>query len=546
MSQGYHKKNSENNGQGWNQLLKTDEISSSQIVPSPFETTGLAFEQMKLVLESSPAGLGVVRNGSLTWANESFYEMLGYEMGSLGGENVRILCSTQNEYEKVIDTLGKGMEKYDIGLVETKLYRKDGTLFDCRIRSSYLYAGNPEEGTMIVVTDISELKPLQIKLQQAQKMEAIGVLASGVSHDFNNILMGIQGYLSLMQMDLTSVEKIAAHTLKIGKLVETAADLTGRLLGFARGGKYQIARLNLNDGMAMALAIFKSSRKDIIVDESFEKALHMVEGDPSQLEKVWLNILFNASQAMSDSGEMFVSTQNFFVKEDHEYPFEVHPGRYVEISIKDNGVGIDEKIQEKIFEPFFSTKEMGNEKGRGLGLSTVFGVIKNHGGFILVESKKEKGSVFKVYLPASHKLPINDFMEEAPSLDQMLKGSETILLVEDNEDILNVGTNFLEKLGYTPIVARNGLEAVEVFQSHKDQISLVVLDLVMPIMDGEKTFSLIKKIREKTKFLITTGCTIDEKRKACLNKECHGFIKKPFSLHDFSREIRTILDRRAC
>ena len=326
---------------------------------------------------------------------------------------------------------------------------------------------------MVVVTDISELKSLQIQLQQAHKMEAIGVLAGGISHDFNNILMGIQGHLSLMRIDLSAVEKIASHTRQIEKLVETAAELTSRLLGFARGGKYQIALLDVNQLVAMALNIFKPSRKDIQIIESFEKNLHNVDGDQSQIEQVCLNLLMNASQAMIDAGQMFVSTQNLFIREDHGYPFEITPGRYIQITIKDTGIGMDDQIQKKIFDPFFSTKEIGDKKGRGLGLSTVFGIVKNHGGFITVTSKKEEGSEFKVCLPASNKVCIKKLSKEPLAFEQLLKGSETVLLVDDEQEILNVGKNFLEKLGYTPLIAHNGMEAVEIFQLHKDQISLV-------------------------------------------------------------------------
>jgi signal transduction histidine kinase/CheY-like chemotaxis protein len=440
--------------------------------------------------------------------------------------------------------LAMGMEKYDVGVVETRLARRDGTAFDCRIRASLLYPGNPERGKVVIVTDISEIKSLQIQLQQAQKMEAIGVLAGGISHDFNNILMGIQGHLSLMQIDLTAVEKIASHTRQIKKLVDTAAELTGRLLGFARGGKYQIAILDVNQVVKMALGIFTPSLKNIIVHESFEEKLYLVDGDHSQLEQVCLNILINASQAMTDAGDIFVSTRNIFITEDHGYPFEVLPGRYIQISIKDTGIGMDTKIQKKIFDPFFSTKGIGDKKGRGLGLSTVFGIVKNHGGFITVKSKKGEGSEFKVFLPASNEVDIKEFPEETTSLDQMLKGSETVLLVDDEQEILNVGKNFLERLGYTPLIAHNGLEAVELFKAHKDKISLVVLDLIMPVMDGKRAFARIKEIKKDTRFILTTGYTVDEKLENFLQQGHHGFIQKPFSLNEFSRVIRTILDKR--
>jgi PAS domain S-box-containing protein len=499
--------------------------------------------EMKIILDSSPVGITVVKNRAMGWTNEAFHTMLGYEPDTLKGKKVRILYADQKEYERVCVDLYSHLDRFGSSLLETKLLRKDGTTLTCMLRASRLDLKDPSKGIIIVITDISELKLLQIQLQQAQKMEAIGVLAGGISHDFNNILMGIQGHLSLMQIDLSAVEKVAAHSKHIGRLVKTAAELTSRLLGFARGGKYRIAVLNVNELVAMALDIFKSTRKDIALHKVFEKDLHLVDADQSQLEQVFLNLFINASQAMPGPGEIFVTTQNIFIDEDHPYPFEVHPGRYIKVTVKDTGIGMDMEIQKKIFDPFFSTKGVGDKKGRGLGLSTVFGIVKNHKGFILVESEKGKGASFQVCLPASNIIDIKAIKEEVRPFDQVQKGSETILLVDDEEEIANVGRNFLEKLGYKPLVARNGLEAVEIFRTYKDQISLVVLDLIMPRMDGKQAFLEIKEIKADAKILISTGYAVDDKIEGFLNQGCHGFIQKPFSINDFARALRKILDK---
>ncbi len=412
MSQGYHKNSAENKPSMGS--LEPRRIAS-QIQSSPFDKISLNAEQMQAVLTSSPAGIGIVTGQILGWANENLYAMLGYEYDSLNGKNIQILFPSQWEYEKILATLTKGMEKYGVGMVETRISGKDGLSFDCQIRSSFMDRQAPEKGAVVVITDTSELKSLQIQLQQAQKMEAIGVLAGGISHDFNNILMGIQGHLSLMRINVNAAEKISSHIHQIGKLVNTAAELTGRLLGFARGGKYQTQILNINEVVELTLKMFKPSRKDILIHESFEKELHLVEGDLSQIEQVLLNILINASQAMVETGEIFVNTQNLFIQERHQYPFDVNPGRYIMISIKDTGIGMDTHTQKKIFDPFFSTKKIGDHKGRGLGLSTVFGIVKNHSGFITVTSKKGQGSVFNICLPASNNLPVKDLKKNTPS-----------------------------------------------------------------------------------------------------------------------------------
>jgi CheY-like chemotaxis protein len=354
--------------------------------------------------------------------------------------------------------------------------------------------------------------------------------------------MGVQGHLSLMQIDLSATEKVASHAKHIGRLVKTAAELTSRLLGFARGGKYKIEALNINELVALALNIFKPMRKDIVVHETYEEKLQFVDADQSQIEQVFLNLLINASQAMPEQGDIFVTTQNMVVCKNHEYPFEIKPGPYIKVTIKDTGIGMDMETRKKIFDPFFSTKEAGTKKGRGLGLSTVFGVIKNHGGFILVDSVKGRGSSFHVCLPGSSMVKAKEKKENSRPLEKMQKGSETVLLVDDEEEIINVGKNFLEKLGYKALVARNGLEAVEIFRLYKDEISLVVLDLIMPEMNGKQAFADIKSIQADAKVLISTGYAVDDKIEGFLNQGCHGFIQKPFSLFEFSSALRKILD----
>ncbi|RLC05447.1 MAG: hybrid sensor histidine kinase/response regulator [Deltaproteobacteria bacterium] len=510
----------------------------------PFAVTeqDLTLQEMRAMLESSPAGIGIVKNRVLGWTNDILCSMLGYESNSLKGKDTRIFYADQKEYDRVGVDLYSKLDKCNIGLVETKLVKKDGSMFDCRIRASRLNKQDLSKGIIFVITDISELKLLQIQLHQAQKMEAIGVLAGGISHDFNNILMGVQGHLSLMQIDVSNTEKVTAHAKHIRRLVKTAAELTGRLLGFARGGKYQISVLNVNELLAMSLTIFNPTRKDIIVHETYEEKPHPVDADQSQLEQIFLNLLINASQALPEHGDIFVTTRNIVIKEDHDYLFEIHPGKYIKVTIKDTGIGMDLETQDKIFDPFFSTKGIGDKKGRGLGLSTVYGIVKNHGGFILVDSEKGKGASFHICLPASKNIQVKEIKEESPSFEQMQKGSETVLLVDDEEDIINVGKNFLEKLGYKPMIARNGLEAVEIFRLYKDDISLIVLDLIMPKMNGKQAFAEIKNIQEDAKILISTGYAVDEKIEGFLNKGCHGFIQKPFSMNTFARTLRQILD----
>lgn len=499
--------------------------------------------EIEAVFDSTPAGIGIIKNRVLCWTNNNLCSMLGYESNCLIGKNTRNFYTDRQEYDRVGIDLYSKLDKHDKGLVETKLVKKDGTFLHCRIRVSRLDKQDPLKGFIFVITDISELKILQIQLQQAQKMEAIGVLAGGISHDFNNILMGIQGHLSLMQIDINAVEKVKSHTKHIGRLVKTAADLTKHLLGFARGGKYKISTLNINELIPLSLKIFAPTRKDIVVHECYDEYLHLVDADHTQFEQVFLNLLINASQAMPEQGDIFIKTQNRVIDENHEYPFEVHPGPYIKVTIKDTGIGMDQETQARVFDPFFSTKGTDDKKGRGLGLSTVYGIVKNHDGFILVDSNIGEGTSFHVWLPKSDNYDVQETVEESHDITQRQGESETILLVDDEEEVVNIGKNFLEELGYKPLVARDGFEAVEIFKIHKDKISLVVLDLIMPGMNGSQVFVEIKKIQENSKILISTGYTVDDKIKDLLNQGCQGFIQKPFSLNEFSHTLRKILDK---
>lgn len=501
-----------------------------------------SLEEMASVLSNAPAGIGIIKGRAIHWANKTFYEMLGYPMGSLEGKCGSVLYASVQEYDRVGLHLVQAVRSQGSAVIDTSLIRGDGQAFSCRARASMVDPDTPGSGMLLVITDITEIKSLQLQLQQSQKMEAIGVLAGGISHDFNNLLMGIQGHLSLMRINKKAPEKIEGHIGQITKLVNTAADLTGRLLGFARGGKYQINTLDINQVVSSALAMFKPSRKDVLVLEELGKDLPAVDGDHSQLEQVMLNLLINAAQAMADNGTIGVSTRRICVETEHSYPFDVTPGDYVQIRVQDTGVGMDAHIQKKIFDPFFSTKEAGNQKGKGLGLSTVFGIVKNHGGFILVESRPGEGAVFKICLPVSAQAAASREAYDSGDIDEMPRGEETILFVDDEDEVVSLGSKFLKRLGYEALVARNGLEAVELFRLYKDQISLVVLDLIMPVMGGKQAFAELKKIRPDIKVLVSTGYTVDTEVEALLGKGCDGTIQKPFSMHKFSRVLRQILD----
>ena len=264
-----------------------------------------------------------------------------------------------------------------------------------------------ENKIIVILKDLSDRKVLEARLRQAHKIEAIGTLAGGIAHDFNNLLMGIQGYASLILFDMNTNHPHYEKLKRIEDHVRSGAELTKQLLGFARGGRYEVAVADLNEIIDKTSTMFGRTKKEITIHRKFEENLWTVEVDRGQIEQVFLNLYVNAWQAMPGGGDIYLETANVTINKGYMKPFYVKPGRYVKVSVTDTGIGMDEKTKERIFEPFFTTKEMG--RGTGLGLASVYGIIKGHNGIINVYSEKGHGATFTVYLPASEK----EFVKEA-------------------------------------------------------------------------------------------------------------------------------------
>jgi PAS domain S-box-containing protein len=391
-------------------------------------------------------------------------------------------------------------------------------------------------GTHGVARDISVRKRLVAQLQQAQKMEALGTLAGGIAHDFNNLLMVIQGHISLMLLKSDSTHPHYERLKSIQECIQSAATLTSQLLGFARGGKYDVKPMDVNAVVRKTARMFGRTKKEIVILERFGKNIWPVEADLGQIEQVLLNMYLNALQAMPAGGELELRTRNVVFEEFSPRPFGLEPGDYVRISVSDNGLGMDEKTQLRIFEPFFTTKEMG--RGTGLGLASAYGIIKNHKGVIEVESRQGAGTTFHIYLPASKRA-----LEKGEDFSEgLVKGSETILLIDDEARFLDVGKGLLEALGYTVMTAGSGKEAIEVYQASGDKIDIVLLDMVMPGFGGGETYDALKKIDPNVKVLLATGYSAAGQATEILKRGCNGFIQKPFSISALSEKLREILE----
>jgi PAS domain S-box-containing protein len=473
----------------------------------------------------------------LTFVNRRAFELFGYTQQEFEKGLNALDMIVPEERPKAVEAMKRVLSGRDSRLNEYTALRKDGSTFPILIRSTRLLKDGRPVGTRGLIIDVSEKKQLESQLIQAQKMEAIGTLAGGIAHDFNNMMMGIQGRTSLMLMDVHTAHPHFEHLTSIQNYVKSAAELTKQLLGFARGGKYQVKPLDINKLIVDSSGLFGRTKKEIQIHIKLPDDIRTVMADQAQIEQVLLNLYLNAWQAMSGGGELYLQTENIHLSEQAVEPYDVKPGPYVEIAVTDTGIGMNEKVRRRIFDPFFTTKNIG--RGTGLGLASAYGIIRSHGGFIKVSSTRGKGSTFRIYLPASGE----EIRPDAGIREEIFKGGETLLLVDDEEMIIDIGQKMLERLGYKVLVAHGGKEALEVYQRHRQRIQLIVLDVVMPEMGGKQVFELLKKIDPKLKVLLASGYSMEGEAKEIMDQGCDGFIQKPFNMHELSQKLRSILEK---
>jgi PAS domain S-box-containing protein len=493
-------------------------------------------ERYRLLVENANEAIFIIQDGVVKFPNFKTEEMTGYSEKELS-KIPFINIIHPDDREMVLERRRKRLlgEKPP-STYSFRMINKSGGELLVQINTVLItWEGNP--ATINFIRDITEQKRLETQLHQAQKMESIGTLAGGIAHDFNNLLMGIQGRTSLMLMDYEYSHSHFEHLKGIEDYVKSAVDLTKQLLGFAKGGKYEIKPTALNEFIKKQNRMFGRTRKEINIRGKYEKNLWTTEIDQGQIEQVLLNLYVNSWQAMPGGGDLYIQTENIVIDEFFNRPYHVEPGKYVKISVTDTGVGMDKATQQRIFDPFFTTKEMG--RGTGLGLASAYGIIKNHGGFIDVYSEEGEGSTFNIYLPASEK----EIVKEKKSQEEVLRGAETTLLVDDEDMIIEVGQGIIEKLGYKVFTAKSGKEAIEIYKKNHEMIDMVILDMIMPEMGGGETYDTLKEINPGIKVLLSSGYSIDGEATNILERGCNGFIQKPFYMSDLSKKIREILDK---
>lgn len=379
-------------------------------------------------------------------------------------------------------------------------------------------------------------RKLEQQLHQSQKMDSIGQLASGVAHDFNNILTGIQGNASLLKLDYDPEHPHYHRLSQIEEQVVRGANLTRRLLGFARGAKSEVKTLSVNELIRKTAQFFLETRREIKADMNLEDDLFPVKADAGQIEQVLLNLFINAGHAMPEGGELSIRTTKEKLSPAEAKAFETSPGDYVKIAVSDTGVGMDHETLTRIFEPFFTTRSQ--QGGTGLGLASSYGIIRNHGGAIHAYSEPGKGSTFSIYLPSS----LGKVTEQDQAKPKGLRtGSGSVLLVDDEPTILDTASQLLNMLGYTVFQAASGQEAVDTYREMHDRIDLVILDMIMPGMSGSQTVETLKTINPEVKVILSSGYSLEGEVKKVMEAGCRGFIQKPYIISELAAIVHQVL-----
>jgi two-component system cell cycle sensor histidine kinase/response regulator CckA len=431
-------------------------------------------------------------------------------------------------------------------IYETQIIAKNGRRVPLEINTRLIVEGGQPIGVQGIGRDISErlaaqeaLRQSEEQLRQSQKLEAIGILAGGMAHDFNNMLTAINGYSDLILRKISEDDPIRKNVEEIRKAGERSADLTRQLLAFSRRQIMQPMVVDLNDTVEETTSLLRRLiGEDITIDKNLSADLWRIEADPGQLAQVLMNLTINSRDAMPDGGTLLIETSNVVLDKDYaSRHMAVAPGRYVMLAVSDTGVGMDEETTRRVFEPFFTTKSVG--RGTGLGLSTVYGIVKQSGGNIWVYSEVGKGSTFKIYLPEANSETKTEFLEE--SQRELQIGSETILLVEDEPAVRGLAREILEACGYTVLEAFDGLNALEKFEGCSS-VDLLVTDVVMPRMGGRELSEKLLSRCPSMKVLFTSGYTDDAILRHGITDEGTNFLQKPFTFDALSKKVRSLLD----
>jgi two-component system, cell cycle sensor histidine kinase and response regulator CckA len=479
----------------------------------------------------------------ITYINPAFLSLWGYSEISeiLGSRNI------QSFFRDRLDSIFQTLKDQGHWFGEIQAVRKNGTYFDVEMSASHIKAEDDQFiGIMASFVDITERKRLETQFRQTQKMEALGQLAGGITHDFNNMLTAVSGYLQLILMDTDKDTPLFKDLIQVKIAVDRGAGLTKRLRYFASGAAGERVPTNLNSLIKESYELLRHTFPlNIEIKLNLQSDLWIINADPSQLSHVIMNFCVNARDAIGEKnlscknddslkGRVILETQNLVLDEKAAiHFFNLSPGRYIRLRVIDNGIGMSQDILDKLYEPFFTTKKM--QKGTGLGLSINYGIIQKHQGFIDVHSEVGKGSAFEIYLPVPQIEPV--VLNDEQDIPVLSSKKETILVVDDETQILALIERLLVRCGYRVILAENGRHAITIYENKKNSIDLVILDLIMPEVDGKDCLTKLQKMNPAIKVILTTGFTADSSAHELIKDGVLGVIEKPFELPQLSQII---------
>lgn len=523
-------------------LLKPRRMAGSHTDITKRKQVEVAHRMLTTAIEQAAEAIMITDTaGVIEYVNPAFEQVTGYSRPEAMGQNPRLLKSGRQQeghYSEMWETLTRG-EVWNGRLTNR---HKDGTLIEVKETIAPVRdAAGRTVNYVAVLQDVTQEAKIEAQVRQAQKMEAIGELAAGIGHDFNNLLAAILGSATLLKMGAEPGGSVFRTADVIQQAADRAARLTSQLLGFAKRGKHQNVTVDLHHAIREVVSFLSQTiDKRITITHQFQAEQATVMGDPDQIQQVLLNLAINARDAMTDGGELHFETD--IVELDAEYcrwHAGAVPGLYVMVAITDTGYGIPPEIQNRIFEPFFTTKEQG--KGIGMGLAMVYGIIKNHGGSIRLYSEVGRGTTFKVYLPlAASAIPHS--ADTRPL--EPLTGQGRILLVDDDQLVRESSAGLLQHLGYEVVTVEDGQQAVAYYREHDCEIDLVLLDLVMPRLGGRETFHALKAIDPSIKVVISTGYGHNEVVQTLLDEGVAGFVLKPYYLRTLSETLARVLGER--
>jgi len=513
-------------------------------------------KQYEYMVNNSPDLIFTLdQTGCFTFVNHQFERVLGFSRDALIGTSFEDIIhdgdiadiATLIQCKKDVPQINDGQDIYfkfkkaKTGKSKYNPY-ESFAFMELKTTPIHLPGSNKREefnGIYAVARDVTDRVNLEDQLRQSQKMEAVGTLAGGIAHDFNNILMSIQGYVSLVKIGFDQDSDEYKRLANIDEYVFNGAEMAKQLLGFAQKTRQETCLLNLNYLLKMSAKMFGRTKKDLLIEQYLDKELWSTVVDESQIKQVLMNLFVNAWQAMPDGGKITIKSENVVVDESQldEFGFE-KAGTYTKVTVSDTGIGIDDEIMDRIFDPFFTTKE--RDQGTGLGLATTYGIIKSHKGIIKVSSKLGKGSSFMFFLPATPKKV--DICRDLEEKVMVFNGKGNILLVDDEQSVIAVCSEMLESLGYKVKTASNGIEALDVLKSNNSTVDLVILDMIMPRMNGQKTYEKIRLLYPDMKVLISSGYSRDDEIEKMMEKGCNEYILKPFDVAALSEKLNNVFE----